>query len=97
MFIWAQHVRKALINSKNGVHTLSGVGADIWNSYDEFDFAYVKLTGDMQIVARVTSTELINNWTKAGVMIRESLKPFSKYAYMLYAPQNLVRLPKIEL
>src|SRR4029079_18519813 len=53
--------------------TLVGAGTDIWNSSDQFQFAYQALTGDGTITARVTGVQQANAWTKAGVMIRASL------------------------
>jgi regulation of enolase protein 1 (concanavalin A-like superfamily) len=72
----------------NGTHILYGSGAAIWNTVDEFDFAYIKLAGDMQVIARLKSAQLYNNWVKAGVMIREGLVPFSKHAYTHFYGNN---------
>jgi hypothetical protein len=66
-----------------GTFTMTGSGADIWNTSDEFHFAYKTLTGPGTIVARVDSIENTHNWAKAGVMIRETLDADSKYAYAL--------------
>jgi len=63
-----------------GTFTMTGSGADIWDQADEFHFAYKMLTGAGSIVARVQSVDNTNAWAKAGVMIRESLDPGSKYA-----------------
>jgi hypothetical protein len=45
----------------------------------------VPLSGDGTIVARVGSIQFVNNWTKAGVMIRSSLAPSAAQAFMLVA------------
>lgn len=62
---------------------LEGSGADIWGSADAFRFAYQTLTGDGSIVTRVASLNGVTGWTKAGVMMRESLSPDSRQALML--------------
>jgi hypothetical protein len=67
----------------NGVYTVSGSGADIWDTQDEFRFVHAALNGDGEITARVNSLTVINSWTKAGVMIRESLSPSSRFAFAL--------------
>ena len=67
----------------SGTFTVSGSGADIWNSADAFHFAYQTLDGDGQIVARVASIQNVNSWSKAGVMIRSSLSSNSPFAIML--------------
>ena len=62
--------------------TVRGSGADIWGTADEFRFVYKTLTGDGSIVARVQSITNQNAWSKAGVMMRETLAPGSKHATM---------------
>ncbi len=68
--------------SSSGVR-ISGAGDDIWGAADAFHFAWVPLTGDGEIVARVASLSAVRTWTKAGVMLRESLDPGSAHALML--------------
>jgi regulation of enolase protein 1 (concanavalin A-like superfamily) len=63
--------------------TVAGGGADVWGYTDAFTFVAQPLTGDGEIVARITSLEYIDPWTKAGVMIRETLAPDSGHAFML--------------
>jgi hypothetical protein len=56
-----------------GVFTLQGSGADIWDVADGFQFVYQPLTGDGQVVARVTGIGATDAWAKAGVMVRSGL------------------------
>ncbi|MEA3226203.1 MAG: hypothetical protein U9Q07_09645, partial [Planctomycetota bacterium] len=60
--------------------TITGSGADIWGTADEFHFAYKRLTGAGAIIARIDSVQDTADWAKAGVMIRETLDPGSKHA-----------------
>jgi hypothetical protein len=71
-----------------GTYTMTASGADIWDQADEFHFAYKMLTGPGSIVARVESIDNTHAWAKAGVMIRESLEPGSKYAFMCVSPTS---------
>ena len=64
----------------NGTWTISGSGADIWENADGFQFASQRVTGDVQVTAKVTSLTNTNDWAKAGVMIRESLSAGSRHA-----------------
>ena len=50
-----------------------GGGADIWDTSDQFQFVYQPLQGDVEVIARVASLQYADAWSKAGVMIRESL------------------------
>src|SRR6185369_1174451 len=65
--------------------TVTGAGADVWGTADALHYAYRTLDGDGTIVARVASIQLVNNWTKAGVMIRNSLAPGAAQGFMLVA------------
>jgi endonuclease/exonuclease/phosphatase family metal-dependent hydrolase len=69
-----------------GSLTAEGAGADIWGSADAFRFVYTTLTGDGSVVTQVTSAEYVSNWTKAGVMMRETLAPGSRHAAMVVSP-----------
>ena len=62
---------------------VTGAGADVWDAADAFQFVWRPLDGDGEIVARVVSVDYIKAWTKAGVMIRESLDPGSPHAFMI--------------
>jgi hypothetical protein len=64
----------------NGVYTVRASGANIWGTQDEFRFVYAPWTGDGEITARVDSLTAADEWTKAGVMIRETLAPNSRFA-----------------
>jgi len=66
-----------------GTYQVRGAGADIWDSADQFTYAYKTLNGDGAMVARVTSVGTgSNTWAKGGVMIRQSLEAGSTHAYM---------------
>jgi hypothetical protein len=68
--------------------TVAGSGADIWGAADAFHFLYRPLNGDGQLIARVASVQNTNVWAKAGVMIRETLAPYSSNAIMYVAPNG---------
>jgi hypothetical protein len=74
-----------------GTYTLGSGGTDIWNTADQFRFAYQSLTGNGTIIARVDSEVAADPWTKAGVMIRESLAAGSRFAAVYATPGNGVR------
>jgi len=75
-----------------GTYTMTGSGADIWGTSDEFHFAFRQLDGIGSIIAKVESVSDTNPWAKAGVMIRESLEPGSKHAVVCLTPGNGVAL-----
>jgi hypothetical protein len=61
---------------------LRGSGADIWGTADAFHFLHRPLAGNGQIVVRVASLQNTDPFAKAGVMIRESLAPNARNAFM---------------
>jgi hypothetical protein len=66
---------------EDGVVTMGASGADIWDTADQFRYAYKTLNGDGSIIARVDSiSNITNNWTKAGVMIRQSTAAGSQHS-----------------
>jgi hypothetical protein len=65
---------------------VAGGGADIWGAADAFRFVFQPLNGDGEIVAQVSGIENVNAWTKAGVMIRESMQPNSRHASLFASP-----------
>lgn len=50
--------------------TVVGGGNDIWNTSDNFHFAYFPVNGDFDYIVKVESLEGPDTWTKAGLMAR---------------------------
>jgi hypothetical protein len=86
--LWFMGNPAGFTEGPDGDITISAAGTDIWDTADEFRFAYKQLSGAGSIVARVESVENTNSWAKAGVMIRESLEPGSKHAFVCVTPGN---------
>jgi regulation of enolase protein 1 (concanavalin A-like superfamily) len=56
----------------NGTFNITGAGANIWGTADSFHFVSQAVSGDTQIVARITRMDNTSTFAKAGVMIRAS-------------------------
>ena len=70
-----------------GVTTVSGSGADIYGTSDQFNYVYQPTTStSFTIQAEVTSQTNTNSWAKAGVMIRESTAAGAAYAGVYVTP-----------
>ncbi|MEL7434150.1 MAG: DUF1349 domain-containing protein, partial [Chloroflexota bacterium] len=65
---------------------IRGAGTDIWREgnilNDEFYFVYQQMSGDAEFVARITDATHVHEWTKAGIMIRETLQVGSDYVLL---------------
>src|SRR5579872_2901901 len=64
-------------SGNGGSFTVTGSGTDIWNTADAFRYVYMPMTGDGTITTQVATEQYVANWTKAGVMMRETLDPSS--------------------
>ncbi|GGG57065.1 hypothetical protein GCM10011414_28640 [Croceivirga lutea] len=69
-----------------GSYQIEASGYDIWETNDEFHFVYQTLSGNGEIVARVTNLENTNAWAKAGVMMRNSNASGSEFILMSLSP-----------
>lgn len=62
------------------VVTLYGSGAGIAGTADSFHFVAAQVSGDGVLTARAMGVSAANPWAKAGLMIRETLTPGSRFA-----------------
>ena len=65
--------------------TLEGEGHDIGGTSDKFHFAYAPFSGEGTMTARIIRP-MSSQWTKPGVMIRESLDANSRHVSVLLLP-----------
>lgn len=72
----------------SGRWTVTGSGADIWNSTDEFQSVHQPITGDCDLIAKVVSQTVTNPWAKAGVMLRDGHGSGAKHAMMVVTGSN---------
>ncbi len=78
----------AFFETPAGEIIMSAIGTDIWNTTDQFRYAYKSLSGNGSIAVRVDSLVRSNEWAKAGVMIRETLEGGSKHAFIAITPDH---------
>jgi uncharacterized repeat protein (TIGR01451 family) len=78
----------------NGAFTVTGAGADIWKTLDQFNYVYQPLAGDGNgtIIARLTSLTNTSSNAKAGVMIKQSTAAGSNYMLIAVAPSGIVKV-----
>jgi hypothetical protein len=89
--VWFRGNPIRFVQSSPTSFTMSAAGTDIYNTADQFTFAYKSLSGDGSIIARVDSIENTDPWAKAGVMIRQGLAPEAQFAGVYATPGNGVR------
>ena len=69
----------------SGTWSVTGSGANIWDTADAFQFTNRTVSGDFDFAARLTALNEINQWSKAGLMVRETLTANAKNAYIMFA------------
>jgi autotransporter-associated beta strand protein len=71
----------------NGVWTVQGGGADIYyGTANQFHFAYRTMTNDFVFVARVLSQTNAGTYSKAGLMVCDSLSATANFADVYMMP-----------
>lgn len=65
-----------------------GSGSDIWYDRDGFFYVFTELSGDGSIKTRLDGLEAPHDWSKAGVMIRESLDPSARNVLLHTSARN---------
>jgi len=78
--------------ANDGRIMMNGTGVDVWGTTDEFRYAYMRLSGNGSITARVDYVMNTSAWAKAGVMIRAGLDAGSTHAMTVLTPGNGVAL-----
>jgi regulation of enolase protein 1 (concanavalin A-like superfamily) len=67
----------------NGSYTLTAGGTGVWGAVDQFHYVYQQIPGDLDAAVHVTSVSAADSYSNAGLMIRESLLPGARHAYVL--------------
>jgi len=79
-----------------GEFTISASGWDIWNVTDACHYVYQTISGNSEIIARVTGVPDTNPWAKAGLMFRQNLGEDSPHALLFLTPEHGVGLQSRE-
>lgn len=70
------------------IFTMQAYGSQIHGAADDFRMAHQVLNGDGEIVARIRSHTSVNEWSDAGLMIRETLAANSRQACIGTTPSH---------
>lgn len=66
---------------------VAGAGA-IGGTRDEFHFVYQRLEGDVDVTVRVNALDGRDEAAKVGIMIRNSLAPAARHAFVAFSPDK---------
>ena len=68
--------------------TITGGGADIYGTSDQFNFVSESVTGDAAAIVNVASLGIPEAWSKAGLMVRNDASAGSAFADVVLTPGN---------
>jgi len=71
---------------------VTGGGADVWGTSDQFHYVDTTLAGDSSVSARISAQQNTDGWAKAGVMLRASADPGAPYYFVMLTPGNGVNV-----
>ena len=77
------------VSEEDGVLKVKGGGKDIWGKEDEFHYVYrtgFSASDDFEVLVKVDSVEKESDWTKAGIMVRDSLDDDAKFVQVIATP-----------
>ncbi len=74
-----------------GTYRMTAGGADIWGTTDQFRYAHQQRTGDFDVAVRIQQLTQPDLYTKAGLMVRDSLAPNARHIFALVFPSNASR------
>ncbi len=81
--------------ASTGVYTVTGGGADIWNTSDQFNYLYKSYSGNGTLIARVTNIPNVpaaGGWSKAALMWRNSTSTSDVFVDVLVSYSNGISL-----
>src|ERR1700674_3965916 len=77
---------QTVVIAAGSAYDLTAAGADIYAKSDQFQFAFGVQTGDFDLRVRIASLTATNEWSKAGLMARESMAAGSREVSVLATP-----------
>lgn len=72
-------------------YQITAGGADIWGTSDQFRYAQEQRSGDFDVAVKVVSVAPTDLYTKAGLMVRDSLAANARHILALVFPSNAAR------
>ena len=87
--VGAVAVAGTVIGGESGL-TVRGSGADIWGTVDEFHGLFATAPSPaFEVTVRVRSVENVDQWTKAGLMVRAHLGPSAAHGSVFVTPTTV--------
>jgi hypothetical protein len=69
----AVHQAEAAAVQDGYMWAIKAGGNDIWGNADQFTYVYKEVSGDFDVAVTVHSLDLTNDWSKSGIMARQTL------------------------
>lgn len=75
------------VRIENGKLVVTGGGADIWGTSDQFRYVFQKIKGDFEVYVQYYGLTDVHEWAKAGIMIRASTDADAANAFFPLTPR----------
>ncbi len=75
----------------SGLLNIAAGGTDTWTANDEYGAIYQSFSGDFEATLRITSQGYANDWSKAGIMVKDDMSTTAAndgYTFMVATPAN---------
>ena len=75
----------AVIDDDSGTIYMTGSGADIWHTIDDFNYYSQSAMGDQTVTVHLSSQSHVwfDQWSKAGIMFRAGMEPDSHHVSVM--------------
>ncbi|RMG98740.1 MAG: hypothetical protein D6706_06745, partial [Chloroflexi bacterium] len=67
------------VTETGGQLVITNTGSDLWNTNNQYSFAYQTVSGDFSATVKVASLVNTNAWAKAGILIKNDLDSNTTY------------------
>lgn len=74
--------RGTLLSESATSGTIAAYGADVWYGYDSFQFVHQAVSGDFEIMVKLDNLKAPEEWSKGGLMVRQSLAPDATMVFL---------------
>ncbi|HEY3285308.1 MAG TPA: dockerin type I repeat-containing protein, partial [Armatimonadota bacterium] len=76
------------IDTASKTATVTADGADIWDGGDHFRYTYKTVSGDFSATVKVLNVPTTDGWSKAGLMVRNTLDTNSQHVFVCASRDN---------
>jgi len=74
------------VNLARNAFKIGGTGGDVWNAADACQYVYQSVGDDFELTAEIVSMQSLSQYSKAGLMVRESIAADARTVALICYP-----------